>query len=257
MQHHLRLKSVLNFRDIGGAKLPGGKHIRKGLIFRSASPEKITRRDVRKLADLGVRTIIDLRAPMENNISKNIPDTVEIVSLPLDFEQETRKRILPFIRKKDSYKEIDEVINSLYLEILDASLPVFRKVAELLLDPNRTPILIHCRAGKDRTGVIIALIHLALDADNQTIIDDYMKSNESIIPYFKKRLMLRKILSLGLFPAENILRVMEVKQKNIEAVIDRVKDHYGGIEPYLNPPGVEKIHLKELRKILASDGLLA
>lgn len=253
MQNSLKIKSVLNFRDIGGAELPGGKHIRKGIIFRSATPEKITRNDVNKLSGLGIRTIVDLRAPMENNVSRNIPDTIDIVSLPLDFEQETRKRVLPFIRKKGSHKEIDEVIRSLYLEILDASVPVFRKVAELLLEPDRTPLLIHCRAGKDRTGVIIALIHLALDADNQTIIDDYIKSNESIIPYFKKRLMLRKILSLGFFPAENVLRVMEVKQKNIEAVLDRLKHHHGGIESYLNPPGVQKIDLKELREILVSD----
>lgn len=253
MQNNFIFKSVLNFRDIGGTRLHGEKQIRKGVIFRSATPDKISRSDLKKLISLNIRTIIDLRALSENNSKKIFPDTIDRISLPLDFEQETRKRLIPFLKKRGSFKEIDEVINSLYSDILDASVPVFRKLVELLLSPGSSPVLIHCRAGKDRTGILIALIQMALNAREESIVEDYMRSNQSLVPYYKRRLMLRQIITLGNFPAGNVLRAIEVKPKNIVAVMDRVRDHYGGIESYLNPPGCEKLDLKELREILISD----
>lgn len=253
MQDNIEIRSVLNFRDIGGAKLAGGKHIRRGIIYRSADPGRINREDIGKIEALNIRTIVDLRALSEDKGKNKFPEDIEKISMPLDFEEATKERLLPYIRKRGSFKEIDSVVRSLYVEMLDASAPVFRQVVELLLSAERRPLLIHCRAGKDRTGIIIALIHLALAADRKSIIDDYIKSNDSLIPYFKKRLMFRKIITFGRFPSENVLRVLEVKQENIELIIDRVNNHYGGIESYFDPEGTGKADLKKLREILIAD----
>ena len=246
-------RTLHNFRDIGGTPVPGGKHIPAGMIYRSANPDSINKSDLKKLHALDIRTIIDLRAPDESKRKQKLISSIDTLSLPLDFERTTRERLMPYLYKKDSYSVIDEITSSLYIEILDAAIPVFRKVTEVLLSPERCPVLIHCQAGKDRTGVICALIQLALGADRQSIIDDYMKSNDSLIPYFRKRLRLRKIISLGFFPSENILYAVKVKQNNIEAVLNRVNDHYGGIEAYTNPSDSTVLPLKDLRERLISD----
>jgi protein-tyrosine phosphatase len=245
-------RTVYNFRDIGGAPVRVGKRISEGVIYRSANPDAINKSDLKKLHALDIRTIIDLRAPEESKKKPKVISNIETLSLPLDFEKTTRERLMPFLYKKGVHDEIDKINSSLYIEILDAAIPVFRQVIETLMTPERSPVLIHCQAGKDRTGVICALIQLALGADRQSIIDDYMRSNEALLPYFRKRLRLRKIFSLGFFPSENILYAITVKEKNIEAVLSRVNDHYGGIEAYTNPSGLAALNLKDLKEKLVS-----
>jgi len=242
------IRSVLNFRDAGGIPASQGKRIREKMIFRSASPDKITRNDRTRLLELNIRTIVDLRAPYENGNKKRSIDGIEKISLPLDFERTTRERLIPLLKQKNARDQIPELINNLYLEILDGSVTVFRRIIELLLDPSRTPLLIHCQAGKDRTGIVCALIQMALEADRQSIIRSYMASNDRLIPYFKRRLAFRRIISFGFFPADEILFAVTVREENMNSVIDRVINHYGGIESYFGMSGPVNSEFKELRE---------
>lgn len=242
------LRSVLNFRDVGGVPTVNGKHIKEKVIFRSASPDKITKEDVRKLHKLNIRTIIDLRAPYETGRKPKKLDGIETISLPLDYERTTRERLIPLIKRKNAQSLIDDLIISLYIEILDGSVSVFGEIIELLREPSCSPMLIHCQAGKDRTGIICALIQMALDTENQSIITGYMASNEALIPSFKKRVMIRKALSLGFFPAETVLYAITVRSNNIETVIERVINHYGGIEGYIKSSGQEWPDFAELKE---------
>lgn len=246
----LNFESVLNFRDIGGIVSDGNKKIKDGMIYRSANLDRISKKDLKKFEGLNVKTIIDLRAPSEWGKRKNPLRDIEILSLPLDFQRASIERIKPFLYKRNSEAMIADVSNSLYLEILDDALPMFNQVMEVLLSPNRSPILIHCHVGKDRTGIITALILLALGVDRKWIIDDYMKSNDSLIPYFKRRFMRKKILSFGLYPYRTILYVVTLRKRNIESVLDRVDDQYGNIDNYLKETGFDTISLTELKRRL-------
>lgn len=241
------LKSILNFRDAGGLPTLDGKTVRKGMIFRSATPDNLRKREIQKLHDLNIRTIIDLRGPEEDGERDKKFDGIEMVSLPLDFEGETRRRMMPLFYQKNSLEKIAEISAELYNEILDASVPVFSQVVDILLTPGKCPVLIHCKAGKDRTGIIIALIHLALDVRREAIIGNFMQSNEELVPFFRKKLFIRRLLSFGYFPAKTIMFAVTVRKENIEAVIDRVNNHYGGIASFLNDPSGAKIKkLKDL-----------
>jgi len=242
------LRSVHNFRDIGGVTTVDGKHIKEKMLFRSASPDNITGRDIRKMHELNIKTIVDLRAPGETGRKNKKFEGIQTVSLPLDFERTTRERLIPLIKQKNAYNLIDDLISSLYLEILDGSVSVFRDIVDLLLEPSRCPMLIHCHAGKDRTGIISALIQMALGADQQSIIEGYMASNEALLPSYKRRLIISKILYLGFLPANNILYAITVRSNNIESVIERVITFYGGIEGYLKSSGPGMSDFKELRE---------
>jgi protein-tyrosine phosphatase len=243
-------EKILNFRDIGGITTGSGKKIKPGIIFRSANPDTISKKDIGKFNQLNIRTVIDLRARSEYLKRKRTLQNIDSISLPLDFQEITRNRLKPLLYKRGSENMISDVSNSLYIEMLDASLYVFRQVMETLLSPGRCPVLIHCQAGKDRTGIICALILLALGADRHLIIDDFMRSNEALLPFFKKTLLRRKILSLGLFPSERILFAVTVRQRNIESILDRIENHYGGINAYLMESGYNTNSLDELKREL-------
>lgn len=247
------IRSLLNFRDIGGVSTSEGKTFREGIVFRSANPDKIKKDDILKLKQLGLSTIIDLRAPTESRNGRMTIEGIKTESLPLDFERKTRERLIPYLRKRNSRDAIANISNELYLEILDAAVPVFRQLSEILLTPGRSPVLIHCQAGKDRTGIICALLHLVAGTEHRSVINDFMASNNYIIPFYRKKLIARKIITLGLFPSDNILYAVTVRQRNIESVIDMVKNGYGGIKSYLNLSGFDISLFDALKEKLVMD----
>jgi protein-tyrosine phosphatase len=251
--HIKDFKSLLNFRDIGGIPASGKRWIKEGIVFRSANPDRLHNADLDKLRSLNIRTIIDLRAPYELSKRYKSVDHADKLSLPLDFQQTTRERLRPVIYKRDAENVISDISNDIYLEILDASGPAFRQVMELLASPDRSPVLIHCQAGKDRTGIIIALIMLAIGVERELIISDFMKSNEALLPYFKKIFLIRKIIFFGFFPRRNMLFAVKVKQRNIESVLDRIEFQYGGIEGYLRYAGFDPSGLEKVRHALLKE----
>lgn len=248
-------KSLHNFRDLGGIPGDGGRRLKKGMIYRSANPDLIKRKDLDALRKFGIRSVIDLRAPGERAVPKLPLTGFEIIQLPLDFEQTTREKLMPYLKKKGSEEIIADISNSLYIDILDASIPVLKDILEVLLAPEGCPALIHCQAGKDRTGIISALILLSVGAGKNDIIEDFMKSNAALLPFFKKMLLRKKITSFGFFPSERVLYAITVRQRNIESVIDRVDNHYGGIEGYLRKSGFDVTRIPELKEKMLEDAI--
>ena len=244
----MRIESVRNFRDIGGIRANGCGKIREGLLFRSATVDNISGKDIKLLKEMNIRTIIDLRAPQEARRFRRKITGIDRITLSLDFQNKTRERIKPYIYRKGSEQILADISNQLYLEILDTAAPVFRRLVELIINEDAAPILVHCQAGKDRTGIIIALLLLALGADREQIRNDFLRSNDELLPWFRKMMRIRKILTLGRFPAEQMLQIVAVKERNINSVIDRVQMHYNGIEGYLSSTGFDTARLKELRQ---------
>jgi protein-tyrosine phosphatase len=246
----IRLKSVLNFRDIANS----GSFVKKGRIYRSANLDSISNSDIAILQQLGIKAIIDLRGPSEQKKRKKEIKGISVVSLPLDFQAKTRERLYPHFRQKNPEEKILEVSNSLYLEIAAAAAPVLAEIIEMMLSREAGGVLIHCQAGKDRTGIIIALLHLIAGTERKDIIDDFLRSNDELLPHFKRVFRLRKIISFGLFPYATVLFAVEVKRRNIESVIDLIMNSPGGVEEYLGSAGFEISKLTEFRNRILENG---
>ena len=244
------IRSILNFRDAGGLRTTGGGTMRKGLIYRSANPDKVNKKDINKLKGLGIRTILDLRDPSEFSSGKAEIPGINIINITLKFESVTRQRLRPLLKRNYDPDKIDRVLNGVYVEIVDAMRPVFSTIAAMIPEPDNTPMLIHCQAGKDRTGILIALLQMIADVDREEIIRDYLASNDFLMLHFKRRLKLRKVITLGFFPSEAVLHAVEQKREDILAVIDRVDNHYGGIKEYLSGAGYDISQFRRLRDIL-------
>lgn len=252
--NNIKLKSVLNFRDIGGVHTSNGFFLKRGMIFRSASLDSISKRDLEMIRKLGIKTVVDLRGPSEQKKKRRDFSGIRIISLPLDFQGKTRERLYPYFRQKNPEDKILEVSNSLYLEIADAAAPALAGIIDILLSPDSGAILIHCQAGKDRTGILVALIHLLAGTERRLIIEDFLRSNDELIPFFKRMFMIRKIISFGLFPYSTVIFAVTVKERNIESVIDRVINGTNGIEGYLGSAGFDTSRLTELREKLVENG---
>jgi protein-tyrosine phosphatase len=253
-ENNLKLKSVLNFRDTGGVHTANGSILKRGMIFRSASIDSISKKDLARLKELGIKTVIDLRGPSELKKRKRELNGIRIISMPLDFQGKTRERLYPYFKQKNPEEKILEVSNSLYLEIAEASASVLSEILELLSSPDSGAILIHCQAGKDRTGILVALLHIIAGTERRYIIEDFLRSNDELIPYFKRMFLLRKIISFGLFPYSTVIFAIRVKEKNIESVIDLVLNKPGGIEGYLRSAGFDTLKLAGVREKLLENG---
>ena len=193
--HRLKIDSIKNIRDVGNFRTVSGKMIKKNRIIRSADLSRMTPKDAEQLNDLGINTIIDLRA--EDEIADAKDQNIEYfryfnVPLPKFESNDSSKRLLEFIKSSVSEEErawyIAEYIRNIsmqqyYHDVLmsDASVEQLRKVFDILLDTDTKGVLIHCSNGKDRTGIVVMLIQFALGMNEEEILNDYYAS---VVPYY-------------------------------------------------------------------------
>ncbi len=160
---HIPLDGTRNVRDVGGYPAAGGRRMRWRTLLRSDELTRLPDRTHDALVDLGLRQVIDLRWPEELVISPNAfagsPD-VRYTSIPLLADDPTPHAGLA----------------GMYRHVLDARAPQLAEVVRALLDDDSLPAVIGCAAGKDRTGVAIALLLDLCGVPRDVIIEDYAMS---------------------------------------------------------------------------------
>ena len=170
-----------NFRELGGYEADEGKHVKWGQIYRGISTGVLTSPADRKLLDgLGLRLILDLRSKAEADSAPDyVPDGARLVQIcglcledgkEVDFSPEDREVLL-----KGQPDEGNRMARAMYERMLHGN----KAYKELFraLEAGETPVMFHCSAGKDRTGVAAMLILLALGASDETICADFVQSN--------------------------------------------------------------------------------
>jgi protein-tyrosine phosphatase len=236
----LRLTGMPNFRDFGGYINADGQQVRWGLLYRSGALNKLTASDVVKVNSLGLNTVFDLRKPWEVAAS---PDKIYA-------SNEDLYQFLPFL--DDPRMEgitnwflfdprIVDVPN-MYFNTAERNKEYMRTIFESLADASSLPVLEHCTGGKDRAGTTAALILMLLDVPKDTIVRDYMMTNQvsnlqSTIAYFTAGLANTPGVPEGV-TIDDWLPVLGCSQVAIETLVDRINSDYGGIDRYLRSIGV-------------------
>ena len=172
---------TFNFRDFGGYTSSTGEEVRSGLLFRSASLDKIADAEAHSLQDsLSIETIIDLRHPDEFKDNPTRGSLVDLVP---------NRHSLSVIDATQSMKNHTDAFNVAYgigqsgpryIALLGSGEPIWREIIQLFLEPSSYPILVHCTAGKDRTGITAALILDLVGVATDTISEDYAMSSTSV-----------------------------------------------------------------------------
>lgn len=177
----LALEGLDNVRDVGGLPLEGGGHTRFGVLLRSASLHYLTPADVAHLVDrFGLRLVVDLRTRREVDrdgptaVARAGVETLWLSLLPEDGEP------LPW-----ADGDVDPVLRSYrgYLEQRGANVvAAVRRLAAV----DAGPALVHCAAGKDRTGVLVALVLDAVGVRRRAVLADYVASAEHVPALFRR-----------------------------------------------------------------------
>ena len=207
-QRAVTLKGTRNTRELGGLPTADGE-IKSGKVFRSGALCFASQDDAKKLHGLGIHTILELRLPQE--IQKDGPDKSYLTDgIP-------NRLHWPMGNSHGLGREA-------YISYMDENEKLFRDFFALMARPESYPVLYHCSAGKDRTGILTALLLESLGTPREVIMDDYIHSRR-ITPKLK------------------------VQEDWIQVVFDRI-DQSGGIDNYLKEIGVTPAQREAVKKNL-------
>ena len=239
-QRRLPLKGLLNTRELGGYPVTIGlkqKQVKWGLIYRSGSPEYITPADRTMLEDRKIKTVVDFRSEDERTAVFELSSLVQTILLPIDAGNlmgtlmDTGEWLY-----NTSPQGAEQEMLKLYSILPEEGIPRYRKLFSLLSEPGNAPLLYHCSAGKDRTGLASALILHALGASEETIMEDYLASTENLRSYRE---------SYG-NDQSHMVPYMIVKEEYLLSAFSAI-EKYGGIDGYLTKElGADVNLLREL-----------
>jgi protein-tyrosine phosphatase len=159
-RRHLPLPGTRNVRDVGGYPAAGGRRVRWRTLLRSDELTRLPEHALDELRDLGVRQVIDLRWPDELELTPNLFRDDPVV----------RYRSIPLLAD-DPTPHVG--LDGMYRHVLDERLPQLVAVARALLEPDGLPAVVGCAAGKDRTGVTIALLLELAGVPRGVVVEDY------------------------------------------------------------------------------------
>jgi protein-tyrosine phosphatase len=172
---------VHNFRDLGGYELADGRTIGWGRLFRADGLYRLTGADIDVVDALGIRTVVDLRSAGEVADHGRFP----VEKYPVDFhalpimDVTWRDSVIPEVAHGEQ-GDID-FLTWAYFDMLEAGGDRFAHAIQILAAPAVGPAVFHCAAGKDRTGVLAALVLGGLGVDSDVIVADYGLTREAML----------------------------------------------------------------------------
>lgn len=176
LERRIPFDGCFNFRDLGGYRTRDGLVVRSRRLFRADGPHALTDADGAMLRTLSVTTVLDLRtvdeAAERGHYAAVVP---HVVTHPLPMMD-----VLPEMDALESWAD-PAVVAARYREMLESGHESICEALAILTDPDTFPALLHCSAGKDRTGILSAIVLGILGVPDDTIIDDYALSGPAMV----------------------------------------------------------------------------
>jgi protein-tyrosine phosphatase len=222
----------LNVRDLGGLPTEDGASTRFGSIIRADSIGLLTAEGWRALVDSGVTRIVDLRAQFEIDDDPPREFDVEVVHVPLfdHMDEDTWEEITALSEGAPSHAAATERV---YLRFLEHCRPSFvRAVDAIVSAPGR--VVLHCHAGKDRTGLVAAILLRLAGVPVDAIAEDYALSGIRLEPRHQQWLASAEDEA----ERARIERISATPRDAMAAVLDAVDRRYGGVDRYLLDGGL-------------------
>ena len=238
---HLQCEGVFNLRDLGGYATTDGRTMRWRTVFRSDGLHRATAGDI-ALIGLGWRTLIDLRCDAEREGGWFQAEEVELMHLPMLRDLWDSDELDADVADAGSF------LADRYLEMAEHGAAAIASTFDLLASPARLPIVFHCSAGKDRTGVLAALVLAAVGIPDDTIAADYQLSALA---------MDRLVDWIAASQPEHAAHMarqpkifLECPPHAITAFLDGLRDRHGTVDGYLLDIGVGTETLEKIREVL-------
>ncbi len=220
---HLNLAGASNFRDLGGYPAKGGRHTRWRRLFRSNHLGALTEGDIAVLRELGLKSAFDLRGAEERLPTLCRDEGIAVHSLPIEPVTMAVLRERLTGGKRLTAEETAEIMRESYRNYVRHNTASYRTLFAHLLD-DTAPLVIHCTAGKDRTGFAAALILKSLGVSDDLIVEDYLLTNQ----FYR-----RAEAGLSSDLPEEVRGVLgSVEASFLIAALDTVRSDYGDLEAY-------------------------
>jgi protein-tyrosine phosphatase len=242
------MNKILNFRELGGIKTSDGGEIRRGVFFRAAELDFADEGDAAELRSLNLKTVFDFRDDREKTDSSIYGRLdAEYYNVPVSAEN---AKIIK-LRTKFSLNALLSLSGGDVCEVY-AELPFnngsYKNFFELIRR-GCTPILFHCTAGKDRTGVAAALLLSLLGCERRDITNDYLETKKAVPQIRENMLKNINFLVRGLI-SKRLTPLFEAEREYIDSALDAVYKKYDGIEAYfMSEYGYSKEDISRLKKL--------
>lgn len=245
------INSVSNFRDVAI-----GSKMKKKILFRCAKLSTLTDGDIKKLEELNPHAIIDFRDPKEiqkapDNLSKSLLE--KSISLPISASTLNRMVIQKNI-DGDNELTYEKVMEESYKKYINNHKHVWKKFIKILLDSNNHPVIFHCSAGKDRTGIASFLIQKLLDNSMDLIFENYLMSNKLLTSIAATAEQTTSSKKDDNQVSQIMLNTLgKVKKTYLLSAIDEIQNKFISVEKYITEElGYSKIDIKKLKKLFSN-----
>ena len=266
----LYLKSGSNFRDFGDYPTLENKRIQKGIFFRSASLNSIVdKEDLNYLKNFKFKTVIDLRSTEEQQLQ---PDTwvLEQRSINYQFHEYSFLKIMEGMTTKKKVRRESYGGSELYYRVMHKTFKPQLKLFFKEILNEKTPIILHCSGGQDRTGFVVAIMLKLFNVPNDLIYEDYLLSTDLRNPELEFiGIDLRKEAEKNAFAKFMVSYVSDNPRDNVKPLrnksgvpfikiaLDEILSVYGSVESYvINEIGLSQKDVSHLRHIYTTENYI-
>jgi len=239
-ERHIPIQGTLNFRDVGGYPVGGGGRVAWRTLFRSDALHRVDQTGSEMIAELDLRTVLDLRTIEELLIAQS----------PLADFADRGIRTVHMSLVGDDFSELPPELDGVYAFMIDRRGAAIAAAVKHLASPGALPGLVHCTAGKDRTGIVVAFTLAALGVPDELIAADYALSSLYLIA--------DQIAVIGQISADTGLgeqlteALMASPPELIVRTLDRAREQAGSVAGYLAHNSVTEADLDALRAVLVT-----
>lgn len=230
--------------------------MKTGVLYRSDELSQLSFQDQKILRQLNLKLICDLRTPNERKRKLDrIPEKngTRIISIPVYPHREdfSRQKFIHYLNSKSDDHDFEKMIKEYYHRFAFEQTNQLNQLINLLADENNLPALIHCSVGKDRTGVISALIQLLANVPRSMVLEDYLLSNNFIEKRTKAMIRFLRVVSLFRLSSEKLKPMLEVRAEYLNEILDELFKTYGTVEEYfIKACGLDRSSVLRLRYLI-------
>ena len=247
LDRHVSFDALFNVRDLGGYATSDGRHTRWQRLYRADGLNRVQGEDLERLAALGLRTVVDLRTPNERVERGSFP----VEAMPVDYHH------FPVLQQTWEGQTLDATIDGAdfltarFWEMLEVGSDAIAGALRVLADERVYPAVFHCAAGKDRTGVLAALVLGLLGVPDATIAADYGLSRVGMLSMMAWIRQTRPEIADAMTDQPGPM--LEAPPEAMLGLLDHLRQTHGSIEGYAWSIGLTAQVLDGLRANLLID----